>query len=313
MKILATLILVLFTNISYASELNIVVASAETDGQTTNARIFGRYLAKYILPDTKLIIRVVPGAAGVNQANHVYNIAPKDGNTISTLLKNIPIVGTIGGPSIQYDARRFFWLGSVADGRKDAVVLVSNKTYDGTELVIGADNVVAADPINFIKNYTNINIRRVSGYPNANSVRLSYQRREIDGFVSNLQGIKLNNPEWIRTENFLVQLGNGFSRHPELPNTPTMSELITNEEGRKLISIFETQFALLRPFVAPPGIPEDKKKILLRAFEMAVKDPEYIKDATKISLNIDPIYSDEAQRIVDSTYSISKELLDKIK
>ena len=312
MKKLLMILYIMFSLPVQAQELNVIVSS-ESDGQTTNARIFGKYMARHISTEAVAIIKVVPGAAGVNSTNYLYNIAAKDGNTIGTMLKNIPIVGAIGGPNIQYDARKFFWIGSVADGRKDAVVLVSNKTYDGNELIVGADNVVSADPINFIKSYSGLNIKRVSGYPNNNTVRLAYERREIDAFVSNLQGIKINNKEWIKTELFLVQMGNGTFRHPELPNTPTVTELIKDEEGKRLVAVFETQFALLRPFVAPPGIPESKKKVLLRAFDLATKDPEYIREAQRISLDIDPIYHVESQQIVESTYSIQRELLDKLR
>lgn len=303
---------ILFCLPVHAQDLTIIVSS-ESDGQTTNARIFGKYMAKHISPETVSIIKVVPGAAGVNSANYLYKIAAKDGNTIGNVLKNIPIVGAIGGSNIQYDARKFFWIGSVADGRKDAVVLVSNKVYDGNELIVGADNVVSGDPINFVKNYSGLNIKRVSGYPNNSAIRLAYERKEIDAVFSNLLGIKLNHKEWIKTELFLIQMGNGTIRHPELPNTPTMTELIKDEEGKRLIAIFETQFTLLRPFLAPPGIPENKKQILLKAFDLATKDPDYIHEAQKISLDVDPIYHVEAQQIVESTYSIPKELLDKLK
>jgi tripartite-type tricarboxylate transporter receptor subunit TctC len=142
---------------------------------------------------------------------------------------------------------------------------------------------------------------------------LAYERREIDAFVSSLQGIKTFNIGWLKSELFLLQMGNGRIRHPDLPNTPTMTEMITNPEGINLLSIFETQFALLRPFVAPPNVPENKKRILIEAFNKAVKDAEYIKEAARINLEIDPIYHEEAQKIVDLTYSAPREMLDKIK
>lgn len=312
MKKFLILFLMLFSLPTQAQELNIILSS-DSDGHTVNARLFGRHLAKNISPETTPIFRVVPGAAGVNSTNYLYNIAPRDGNTIGIVFKNIPIVGAIGGPNIQFDARQFVWLGSVADGRKDVVVLVSSKPYIGQELIVGAESVVAADPINFIERYSNINIRRVTGYKSSNSVRLAYERREIDAFVSSLQGIKTYNIGWLKSELFILQMGNGRIRHPDLPITPTMTEMITNQEGMILLSIFETQFALLRPFVAPPNIPEDKKKILIDAFNKAVKDAEYVKEASRINLEIEPIYHEEAQQIVNLTYSAPREMLDRIK
>lgn len=312
MKYLILLLFILIASPLKSEELNIILSS-ESDGHTTNARIFGKYMSKYLPNQPRVIYRVVPGAAGVNSTNYLYNIAPRDGSTIGIVFKNIPIVGAIGGPNIQFDARNFTWLGSVANGRKDVVVLVSNKPYTGEELVVGAESVVAADPIDFIEKYSNINIRRITGYKSSNAVRLAYERREIDAFVSSLQGIKTYNINWLKTELFLLQMGNGKIRHNNLPNTPTIIEMITNEEGLKLLSIFETQFALLRPFVAPPNIPELKKKNLIDAFNKAVIDEEYIKEAARINLEIEPIYHEEAQSIVSLTYSAPREMLDKIK
>jgi hypothetical protein len=312
MKKLLMILCIIFCLPANAQELNIILSS-EGDGHSANARIFGKYLAKNISPETNVLFKIVPGAAGVNAANYLYNIAPKDGNTIGILFKNIPIIGAIGGPNINFDARNFIWLWSVADGRKDAVVLVSNKPYTGDELVVGAESVVSADPINFIEKYSGLKIKKITGYQSSNSVRLAYERKEIDAFVSSLQGIKTFRKEWLASELFLLQLGNGKIKHLELPNTPTINELIKNEESLKLLTVFESQFALLRPFVAPPGISENKKKELILAFEKAVNDKNYIKEVARINLDIDPIYHDEAQKIVDFTYSASRKILDEIK
>lgn len=313
MKKLLTLFFSIFISANvYANDLTIILSS-ESDGHTTNARIFGKYLTKYISSETNVIFKVVPGAAGMNAANYIYNVAPKDGNTIGILFKNIPIVGAIGGSNVHFDARNFFWLGSVIDGRDDVVVLVSNKPYDGKELIVGAESVYSADPLKFIEEYSNIKIKKVIGYKSSNIIRLAYEKKEVDAFVASLQGIKTFNIDWLKTERFLIQMGGGNKRHPELPNTPTMFEILKDKKDIELLSVFETQFALLRPFVAPPGIPEEKKRILLNAFNKAVSDPEYILAAKKIKLDINPIYHDEAKRIVELTYSASREMLDKIK
>ena len=56
------------------------------------------------------------------------------------------------------------------------------------------------------------------------------------------------------------------------------------EEQQKLLNIFETQYILLRPYVAPPNIPKEKAFELREAFSKAVLDPEYKEEAIKLGV-----------------------------
>ena len=44
-----------------------------------------------------------------------------------------------------------------------------------------------------------------------------------------------------------------------------------------------------RPFAAPPGVPADRVTALRRAFEDTLKDPEFISEAAKMQLEIEPL------------------------
>ena len=43
-----------------------------------------------------------------------------------------------------------------------------------------------------------------------------------------------------------------------------------------------------RPFLAPPGIPEDRKAALIKAFDATMRDPAFLEDAAKQRLEIAP-------------------------
>ena len=58
---------------------------------------------------------------------------------------------------------------------------------------------------------------------------------------------------------------------------------------------------LLRPFLAPPGVPEKRVKELREAFEMTMKDPEYLAETKKINLEVSPIDGNTAQSIISFT------------
>ena len=39
---------------------------------------------------------------------------------------------------------------------------------------------------------------------------------------------------------------------------------------------------MARPFAAPPGIPEDRKRALVDAFVKTMKDPDFLADTAKM-------------------------------
>jgi len=100
------------------------------------------------------------------------------------------------------------------------------------------------------------------------------------------------------------------SRHPDLPDVPTARELAKNEAARALIELAELPYALSRPFAAPPGVPAARAKALQRAFLEMQSDPEYLEDATKVSVDVSPIGADEVLRAIDRIAVAPPELLD---
>jgi tripartite-type tricarboxylate transporter receptor subunit TctC len=53
-----------------------------------------------------------------------------------------------------------------------------------------------------------------------------------------------------------------------------------------------------RPYFLPPGVPADRVQALRRAFDATMKDPEFLADAKKLSLEIDPITGEQAQELI---------------
>jgi tripartite-type tricarboxylate transporter receptor subunit TctC len=307
LRLIILLLLVCFP--AFSQELRIVVPS-NSDSYSINARILSKHLGKHL--NQSVVIQEVPGAYSVVAANYLYELAPKDGNTIGTFYKNIPLTGALGGSTIKYDARKFTWLGSTADGREDAVMLWSNKSSD-QELIVGSESVVAGDPTLLVRDLSGIKMKIVAGYANSSSARLALERKEIDAAVYSLIGIKSAKPDWLKPESEIkpiLQFGNGTSRHKDYPNVPTLAES-TNQ--RELLAVYEKQFVLLRPFVAPPDIPLARARELREAFNKAVADVEFLADAKRANIDVKLITWQEAEQIVNETVGASVETLDKIR
>jgi methylglyoxal synthase len=219
-----------------------------------------------------------------------------------------------------FDPTKFTWLGSSADGRKDAVIVWSHRTeplsaFKTKELMIGTESIVSADSTKFIRESINLNVKQVAGYPNPGDARLALERREVDAVIFNLMGIRAQT-QWTKPDSgiyALLQFGNGEVRHPEYTNVPTLAELLTKEEDRTILNLFETQFILLRPFIAPPNVPAARVKELREAFVKAVSDPGYIEAATKANIEVNLITGEQSETILEVSANAPKNIIDKIR
>jgi len=304
---------------AHAQELRIITPSP-ADSYNINARILAPYLAKHLPEKPTPVIQVMPGASSLVATNYMYNVAPRDGSTIATVYKNIPLVGILGGPTIMFDPTKFNWLGSTTDGRKDAVIVWTHRTellseFKSKEMIVGTESIVSADSTKFIRNALGLNFRQIAGYANPGAARLALERKEVDAVIFNLLGIRTQT-QWTEPNSgirAILQFGNSKNRHPEYQNVPTLAELLTNDEDRMILDAFETQFILLRPFIAPPGVPTNRVKELRDAFIKAVNDSGYIEEATKAKMEIHLITGEQAEQIVSVSANAPTSVLNKLR
>jgi hypothetical protein len=175
--------------------------------------------------------------------------------------------------------------------------------YRNEELVIGSENITTANPVVLLRDITKIRVKEVSGYNNPSTARLAVDRNEVDAVIYGLIGIKSGKSEWLKSDSKvfpLIQFGNGRIRHKDYPMVPTLEEYV---EDKTILNVYESQNILIRPFVAPPGISPTRAKELREAFGKAVVDPDFIEEANKTKIEVNPIYWKESENIVDAAYN----------
>lgn len=318
-KLLFLLVMLSSATSTSANELRVITPSA-ADSYNINARILAPYIAKYLPEKPTPVIQVMPGASSLVATNYMYNIAPRDGKTIATIYKNIPLVGILGGPTIMFDPTKFNWIGSTVDGRKDAVIIWTHRTetlddFKTKEMLVGTESIVSADSTKFIRKALGLNFRQIAGYANPGAARLALERKEVDAVIFNLLGIKTQT-QWTSPNsgiNAILQFGNGKQRHPDYQTVPTLAELLTSDEDRMILDAFETQFILLRPFIAPPEVPAKRVKELREAFVKAVNDVGYVNEATKAKMLIHLITGEQAEEIVSISANAPSNVLEKLR
>ena len=111
---------------------------------------------------------------------------------------------------------------------------------------------------------------------------------------------------------YLVQAN--LKPHPDIPNVPWAADLTKSDEARKMIlTTARVSGVLNRFYVLPPGTAKDRVLLLRKAFMETMKDPEFVADAQKAKLDLDPIDGEEIQKQVRELFKIEPALVAKLK
>ena len=78
------------------------------------ARFYAKYLPKYIAGSPEFVVQNMPGAGTKIAAGYVYSVAKGDGLTLGIFLSGIYLDQVVGRKEVQYDVRKFGWIGSPA-------------------------------------------------------------------------------------------------------------------------------------------------------------------------------------------------------
>ena len=295
------LIFLCLVSTAFAEDLKFVVHSA-SGGAMIHARVFAKHMAKHT--SESIVIRAMPGAAGVVQANYLYNAASKDGSEIGTIDAKIFVQSITKPGPVQFDLAKFGWLGSAVDARQEPYVLWSKAGT--TELIAGSESGFSINPISLVNSILRWDMREVIGYGDQAQAKLAFEKGEINLVAYSLTGIRATNPAWLKDPTILpiMQYGAGLKRHRDLPFVPTVTEFAATDGDRDLIKSYENLLILSRAFAAPPGVPGARLTYLRVLFERTFTDPEYRDDAAKIGVIVSPVSWREAEEIVKGIKAI---------
>jgi len=92
---------------------------------------------------------------------------------------------------------------------------------------------------------------------------------------------------------------------------PLALDLAKTDEQRQILKVFLTSQETARPFAAPPGIPADRKAALISAFDQTMKAPEFLAEAKKLKLDVNPLNSQTFHQLMGELYATPKPILEK--
>jgi len=302
--------------------IRIVVGFPAGEGFDTYSRTIARHLNKYIPGNPAIVVDNVTGAGSLIAANTIYKATKPDGLTIGNFIGNLIPQQLFGGSGIEFDARKFEWIGVPV---KDHVVCALTKASGITSLDAwmvakspvklggSAPGTTNDDVAKLLKAALGLPIQLVSGYKGTAPIKLAAESGEIDGGCWAWESIKVMWRNGLDAGEVNIVLQVVPKAVLDLPKVPVAIELAKSEEARKLIQagVHDTA-AITRPYALPPGTPKDRVQILRRAFRETMKDKDFLAEAAKSKLDVDPVSGEEVEKIVSGLFKLDAALIAKM-
>ncbi len=296
-----------------------LVGSSPGGGYDTYARVLARHYGKHIAGNPSFVVQNMPGASSRRVANFLYNKAPKDGSTIAGVFSGIPTEPLVNPDKAHFDARKFTWIGSANKGTFVGFVWATAPvtTLEGLktkQMIVGASGGATYDFPALANELLGLNFKIVAGYTGTKAIGLAMERGEVHGNAGTTwASIKTQHPGWLKDKKVKVFVQYRRDKHPELPHVTKMLDLAKNENDRQALNLMYVRQEYQRPYIAPPGLPAGRVKILRAAFDATVRDPAYLSDAKKRRLEVDPLSGAQIEALIAEVYKTPKAVVDRVR
>lgn len=290
-------------------------------GYDLHARTLARHMGKHVPGNPNIVVKNVPGAAGLILANQLYNTAPKDGTEIATFDRAIPLEPLVAPERARFDSLKLNWIGSTDNDVSTCFSWHESpvKTFADVqkrELLVGGTGT--GGNAHFYPKVLNAvlgaKFKVIPGYPGSAEVLLAMERGETEGFCSmGFVTLEFTRPQWVRDKkvNQLVQLG--ITKNKNHMDVPLALDLAKTTEDRQVIEFVVSPNLFARPFVAPPGVPAERVQALRKAFNATFDDPDYLAEAQQRKMQVLLVRGEEIDDVLKRIYSMPRSVMDRVR
>lgn len=274
--------------------VRIIVGAEAGASYDIYSRLISRHITRHIPGHPNVVVQNMNAAGGLVAANHLFNVAEKDGTVIGTFQRNSILDSVIENPKARFHVQQFNWLGTPASMDDNAYLFVIRqslpyKTIDDLRRADPPIHVgVVNSPIHILRVAFGLKVKVIVGY-GKNALDLAFERGEVDGNGITYANLVSRKPQWIKSNLIrpMIQFGSD-KRLAALPNVPTARELARNAAELALVKLTEAPLQVAYPIALPPGVPAPRVATLRQAFMDTMNDPAFRDEARKMKLDYSP-------------------------
>jgi tripartite-type tricarboxylate transporter receptor subunit TctC len=299
--------------------ISLVIGYSVGGGYDLYGRLLARHMGKYIPGRPTIVPQNLTGAGSLRAASFIYSAAPKDGSAFGTFGRTMATTPLLMPANAQFDATKFTWLGSITNEVSTCVTWHTSpvKTWqDSLEkpIAMGGEGT-GADPDVYALLYKNVfgaKWKLVTGYHGTNDTMLAMERGEVDGLCGlSWSTLKSRHLRWFNDRMINIIIQAALKKQPELAQVPLALDLTQDPEQIQILKLFLTSQEMARPFAAPPDIPPDRKAALITAFERTMQDPEFLAEAQKLNMDVNPLDARKMDGLLAELYATPRQVVEK--
>ena len=290
--------------------ISILVGVAPGGSFDLYARLAARHLGSHVPGQPQVVVKNMAGAGGLTALNYLAQVAPRDGTTLNMPPPALALMQLLGQNGIQYDVRRFNWVGRLtsisqvfytwgSSPTKSLADLRSrNTTLGGTGATADATTFA-----NLLNDLVGTQFRIIQGYNDTGSVMLAMERGEVEGTIRPWEGMKSGRERvWMAEKQINLVTLIATERHPELPDLPAVMELASTEQQRRMLRLFFSVANIGRSLTLAADVPQERVAILRAAFNSMLKDPAFLEDARRQDTPITPATGDDVSAMIETAF-----------
>ena len=303
--------------------IHVLIGYGPGGGYDIYGRLAAEFLGKHIPGNPAMVPENMPGNSSLKAVDYLINVAPKDGTYLGsvqqalalTVITDDKLKNMVAGvPKLRY-VGRFTSNIDVAVALPQAHI-ASVEEAKKHEIIVGADQAgsMGSAFVKVLNAYAGTKLKLVKGYTGSNEVQLAAERGEVEVNGSySLPAILVSHPDWVTGGKATILYQNAMTRFPELPNSPTLLDLVQGDEGKTVARVIAGTAEVGRSILTTPGVPDDRLAALRIAFQETLKDPDFIAATKKRNLMIDPGTGEAMDAINQETMKLPAPMVAKLK
>lgn len=299
--------------------LRIIVGNAAGGDYDLGGRLLAKYLGAHMPGNPTVIVQNMPGAATITATNYLYNKAPRDGTVIGSFSRNIPSQAVLGQKNLEADPRKFGWIGGSSLPSRICAVAAENPVKVPSdlftqELIVagsGAGSSLSIVPT-VLNNVLGMKFNVVEGYQGIGAAIIALERGEVDGICHTYSLFQTTHARLLKDGQLRLIMHVEEAPFADDPKVPSVYELAKTESQKQLLRFIFSSVEFGRPYVAPPGVPEERLAALREAFAAALSDPGLIEEAKKSSIDMTYRPPQELEKLVQALYATPPEVITEV-
>lgn len=299
--------------------ITVLIGYAAGGTYDATARLLSRHMGHHIPGNPVFLPQNLPGSGGIKTILNLYSVAPRDGTTLGMLSRSYPLEPAFNPQTARYDPRLFIPIGSTSREVSVGVVWYTKQiktvsdlfTHPITTGATGTTDDTGRFPTLFV-NLTGAKIKVITGYPGGNDVTMAMEKGEVDArFGWSWGSLKSRSRPWLDEKKVDIIVQMGMEKAVDLPDVPLIMDFAKTETDRKALEFLFTPQVTAWPLVAPPNVPKERVAVLRAAFDQTMKDPEFLAEANRLGIEVDPVTGEKMQELIERISGFDRAVVER--